>query len=46
MEYYKISKLLNNSFVSKFMTKKWIEVNDWSDGQDSPNKNIGLKLHC
>ena len=28
MEHYKISKLLNNSTVSKFVTKKWVEVND------------------
>ena len=33
MEHYKISKLLNNSKVSKFVTKKWIEVNDLSSGQ-------------
>ena len=34
MEHYKISKLLNDSTVSKFVTKKWIEVNDLSRGQD------------
>ena len=28
MENYKISKLLNDSTVSKFVAKKWIEVND------------------
>ena len=28
MEHYKISKLLNDSKVSKFVTKKWVEVND------------------
>ena len=28
MEYHKISKLLNDSTVSKFVTRKWIEVND------------------
>ena len=33
MEHYKISNLLNNSTVSKFMTKKWIKVNDLSSGQ-------------
>ena len=31
MEHYKISKLLNNSTESKFVTRKWIEVNDLSD---------------
>ena len=33
MEHYKISKFLNNSSASKFVTKKWIEVNDSSAGQ-------------
>ena len=28
MEHYQISKLLNNSTVPKFVTKKWMEVND------------------
>ena len=32
MEHYKISKTLNNSTVSKFITKKWIEVNYLSSG--------------
>ena len=40
MEHYKISKLLNNSAVAKFVTKKWVEVNDLSSGQYSVNKNI------
>ena len=43
MEHYKISKLLNDSIVSKFLTKKWIEVNDLSSGQYSVNKNIWFK---
>ena len=43
MEHYKISKLLNNSTVSKFVTKKWIEINDLSSGQYSANKNIRFK---
>ena len=38
MELYKISKLLNDSTVSKVVTKKWIEVNDLSSGQYSANK--------
>ena len=33
MEHYKIPKLLNDSIASKFVTKKWIEVNDLSSGQ-------------
>ena len=40
MEPYKVSKLLNDSTVSKFSTKKWIEVNDFSIGQYSVKKNI------
>ena len=43
MEHYKISKLLNDSTVSKFVTKKWVEVNDLSSGQYSINKNIRFK---
>ena len=36
-------KQLSNSTVSKFVTKKWIEVNDLSSGQYSFNKTIRLK---
>ena len=43
MECYKISKLLNDSTVSKFVTNKWVEVNDLSSGQYSVNKNIRFK---
>ena len=43
MEYYKISKLINNSTVSNFVTKKWIEANHVSGGKYSPNKNISFK---
>ena len=32
-EHYKIPKLLNDSIASKFVTKKWIEVNDLSSGE-------------
>ena len=35
MEHYKISNLLKDSTVSKFLTKKWVEVNDLSSGQYS-----------
>ena len=37
MEQHKISKLLNNSTLSKFMTRKWIEVNNLWNGQYSVN---------
>ena len=40
MEHYEISKLLNDSTVLKFVTKKWVKVNDLSNGQNSFNKNI------
>ena len=40
MEHYKVFKLLNNSTVSKFVTRKLIEVNYLSNGQYSVNKNI------
>ena len=43
MEHYKISKLLNDSTVSKFVTKKWVEGNDLSSGKYSDNKNIRFK---
>ena len=43
MEHYKRSKLLNDSTVSKFVTRKWIEVNDLSVGQYSRKKNIRFK---
>ena len=46
MEHYKIPKLLNDSTVSKFVTKKWIEVKDLSSGQYSGNKNIRFKIQC
>ena len=43
MEHYKMSKLLNDSSVSKFVTRKWIQVNDLSGGQYSVTKNIRIK---
>ena len=44
MEHYKISKVLNDSTVSKFVTQKWVEVNDLSSGQYFVNKNIRFKI--
>ena len=43
MEHHKISKLLNDSTVSKFVTRKWIEVNDLSGGQYSVKESITFK---
>ena len=40
IKHYKISELLNDSTVSKFLTRKWIKINDLSNGQYSVNKNI------
>ena len=44
MEHNKIFKLLNDSIVSKFATKKWVEVNYLSSGQYFVNKNIRFKI--
>ena len=43
MKHYKISKLLNDSPVSKFVTRKWIETKDSSSIQHPFNKNIRFK---
>ena len=43
MEHYKISKLLKDSTVLNFVTKKQIEENDLSGGQYSVNKNVRFK---
>ena len=43
MEHCKISKLSNDSTVSTFVTKKWVEVNDLSSGQYFVNENIRFK---
>ena len=43
MEPCKICKLLNDSTVSKFVTKKWVKLNDLSSGQYLVNKNIRFK---
>ena len=43
MEHYKISKFINDSNVSKFATKKRVEVNDLPSGQYSVNKKIRFK---
>ena len=43
MEHHKISKLLNNSTVSNFMTKKWIKVNDLFNREYCVNKSKRFK---
>ena len=35
-----MSKLLNDSSLSKFVTKKWVNVNDLSSGQYSASKKM------
>ena len=42
-EHCNISKLINNSTVWKFVTKKWIELNYLSSGQYSLNINMTFK---
>ena len=43
MEHYKISKLLNDSTVSKLVKRKLIKVHELSGGQYCDNKNIRFK---
>ena len=45
MEHYKITKVLNDLAVvsKKFVTEKWIKVNDLSYGEYSGNNNIRFK---
>ena len=43
MKHYEIFKLLKDSTVSKFVTKKLVGVNDLPGGQYSMNKNIRFK---
>ena len=43
MKHHKISKLLNDLTISKFVTRKWIEINDLSIGQCFLDKNIRFK---
>ena len=45
MEHRKISKLLNDSIVSKSVTRTWTEVTDLLNGKYSLNKNIMSKPH-
>ena len=44
--HYKISKLQNGLTVSKFVTRKLIEINDLSSGLYFVNKNKDLKIQC
>ena len=44
MEHYKVSKVLKDLSVSKFVAKQWIEVNDLSSSQHSDNKNNQFKI--
>ena len=43
MEQNEKSKLLNDSTISKSITKEWIKVNDSSSRQYSVNKSIRFK---
>ena len=44
MDQDKISKLLDDLTVSKFVTRKWIEVNDLSGGQFLVNRNLRFRI--
>ena len=46
MEHHKKSKLSNGSTASKFVTRKWIGVNDLSCKKCHVNKNIRFKSPC
>ena len=43
MEHHKIHKLLNDLTESKFVLRKWIEVNDLQDGHYFVDKNTSFK---
>ena len=43
MERYKVSKLSNDPTLFRFVTERWVEVNDLSSGQYSANKNTRFK---
>ena len=43
MRHLKISELLNDSTASKFLSWKWVEVNDLSNRKYSAKKNIRFK---
>ena len=43
MEHHKLFKLLNDSTVSKFVTRKWVEVNDLLGSEYSAGLNLRLK---
>ena len=43
MEHYQGSESLNDSAISNFVARKWIDVNNLSSSQYSGNKNIRLK---
>ena len=44
MEYRKILNLLDNTLIqtSKFTTKKWVEINDYSHGMWNTKNQIKL----
>ena len=43
MEHHKISRLLSDLIVSKFVTRKWVEVKDLSNDQNFIDQNIKLR---
>ena len=45
MGHHEISKLLRDSTISKFVTRKWIEQNDLTSCKYSVNKNIRFETN-
>ena len=45
MGHHEISKLLRDSTISKFVTRKWIELNDLTSCKYSVNKNIRFETN-
>ena len=43
MDHYNICKSLSDSTMSKFVTRKLIEVNDFSKGQNFSGQNLRFK---
>ena len=50
MQFQKIVNFLNTTSDNKdlptFVTKKWIEIYDQSEGNYNVNKELGLKNQC
>ena len=45
MEHYEIPKTINDSTVSKFVTRKWSQVNDLPGDYYSVNKSVRFSCY-